>query len=75
MWKFKKKLSIKDDDTTHTENFYNEEVLNCSITRSRFESIYQEYLEKLIPPLDRILNDTNMKNNDIYEIILVGKLK
>ena len=68
----KKILSIKDKDEIYIENFYNEEVLNCSITRSRFEMICKEYFEKLIPPLDRILNDAHMKNTDINEIILVG---
>ena len=68
----KKILSIKEEDTIYIEDFYKEEILNCLITRSRFEFICKEYFDKLIPPLDRILNDAHMKNTDINEIILVG---
>ena len=68
----KKMLSTKDEDTIYIEDFYNEEILNCSITRARFEYICKKYFDKLIPPLDKILNDTHMKNTDINEIILVG---
>ena len=70
--KTKKILSIKEEDTIYVDNFYKEETLNISITRAKFESLCQEYFEKLNTPIDEVLNSSNKKIEDIKEIILVG---
>ena len=68
----KKILSIKDDDTIFIEDFYDNETLDCPITRAFFEHICDEYFKKLIPPLHKVLSDANIDKNNISEIILVG---
>ncbi len=68
----KKILSIKEEDTIFIEDFYKEQALKCLITRANFENLCNEFFEKLIPPIDKVLNDINLKSEDINEIILVG---
>ena len=68
----KKILSIKTEDTIYIEDFYKDQALNCFITRAKFENLCNIFFNKLIPPIDRVLNDINLKAEDINEIILVG---
>ena len=69
----KKILSIKDEDNIYIEDFYEEESLSKRITRAKFEELCKEYFDKLIPPLDRVIEDAKIKGvNKIDEIILVG---
>jgi L1 cell adhesion molecule like protein len=68
----KKILSIKESDTIYIEDFYDENTLNCQITRAKFISLCKEYFDKLIPPIDKVLSDAKKKETDINEIILVG---
>ena len=68
----KKYLSIKFEDTIYIEDFYKGETLCCKITREQFEKICKPDFDKLIPPIDRVLSDQKMKEEDINEIILVG---
>ena len=68
----KKMLSIKEEDSVFIEEFYKGETLNCKITRASFEKICSEDFKKLSPPIERVLSDSNIKPEDINEIVLVG---
>ena len=68
----KKFLSQKTEDSIFIEDFYNGESLNCKITRAQFEYICRKLFERLIPPLDTILNESKITSDKIDEIILVG---
>ena len=70
--KTKKILSIKEEDTIYVENFYKEETLNCRITRAKFEDLCQDCFDKLITPIEEVLQLSNKNTEDIKEIILVG---
>ena len=70
--KTKKILSIKEEDIIYVENFYKEETLNCRITRAKFEDLCQDCFDKLIIPIDEVLQASNKNTEDIKEIILVG---
>ena len=69
--KTKKMLSIKEEDTIYIEDFYNGLVLNCSIKRSNFEDLCEEYFNQLIPTIKNVLTHKN-KEIKINEIVLVG---
>lgn len=68
----KKILSIRENDTIYIEDFYKEETLSCQITRAKFEDLCKEYFDKLMAPIDKVLNFTKKTVDDINEIILVG---
>ena len=68
----KKILSVKFEDRIYLEDFYQELPINCTITRAKFEELCKEFFEKLIPPINDVLNYAKIKNTDIDEIILVG---
>ena len=68
----KKVLSQKEEDILFLEDFYEEEPLNCKITKAKFEDLCKDYFNKLLPPIDDVLKDSKIKNTDINEIILVG---
>jgi len=70
--KTKKILSIKEEDKIYVYNFYNEETLDCSITRDKFEDLCQDCFDKIIISIDEVLQVSKKNSEDIKEIILVG---
>ena len=63
----KKFLSQKTEDSIFIEDFYKGESLNCKITRAQFEYICRKLFERLIPPLDTILNESKITSDKIDE--------
>ncbi|UCG20363.1 MAG: molecular chaperone DnaK [Deltaproteobacteria bacterium] len=46
--------------------------LNIKLTRSKMESMVEDLIEKLVPPMQTALKDAGLKTSDIDEVILVG---
>ncbi len=46
--------------------------LNIKLTRAKLESLVDDLIEKLLPPIHTALKDANLKPSDIDEVILVG---
>ena len=46
--------------------------LNFKLTRSKFESLVMDLLEKTLPPCRQALEDAGLKTNQIDEAVLVG---
>ena len=46
--------------------------LNYQLTRSKFEQLVDDLIQKTIPPMKQALTDAGMKPSDIDEVILVG---
>lgn len=46
--------------------------LNIRITRSTFEALTKDLLERCIPPFNQALSDAGLRPQDIDEVILVG---
>jgi molecular chaperone DnaK len=46
--------------------------LNIKLTRSKLESMVEDLIEKLLPPMQTALKDAGLKTSDIDEVILVG---
>ena len=70
--KTKKILSIKEEDKIYVDNFYNDQTLDFSISRAKFEDLCQDCFAKLIIPIDEVLKAGNKNAENIKEIILVG---
>ena len=68
----KKYLSINLQEKISIEDFFDSKPLCIEITRSKFEYLCKDLFERLVIPLDKIMNETNLKSTDIDEIILVG---
>ncbi|MCG6980477.1 MAG: molecular chaperone DnaK [Deltaproteobacteria bacterium] len=46
--------------------------LNIKLSRSKMESMVEDLIEKLVPPMQTALKDAGLKTSDIDEVILVG---
>ena len=46
--------------------------LNMTVTRSKFEQLVEDLVQRCVPPLEKALGDSKMNPRDIQEVILVG---
>ena len=46
--------------------------LNLTITRSQFEQMIEDVIEKTLEPCKRVLQDSGLDKSDVNEVILVG---
>jgi molecular chaperone DnaK len=46
--------------------------LNMKLTRSKFEQMVEDILQRTVPPLKQALGDAGLKPGDIDEVVLVG---
>ena len=70
--KAKKKLSYDLETSISIDQFYNEETLNINITREKFENLCKDLFDKLIKPLDDVLDKAKVGESEINEIVFVG---
>jgi molecular chaperone DnaK len=46
--------------------------LNMTITRSKFEQLVEDLVQRCVPPLEKAMSDAKMNPREIDEVILVG---
>jgi molecular chaperone DnaK len=46
--------------------------LTLDLTRSRFEQLVDDLVQRTIPPMEKALRDAGLKKGDVHEVILVG---
>ena len=46
--------------------------LNIELTRSKFEQLCEELINRTIPPMEKALSDAGLSKDDIDQVILVG---
>jgi molecular chaperone DnaK len=46
--------------------------MNLKLTRAKLESLVEELVDKLLPPMERALKDAGLSRSEIDEVILVG---
>jgi len=46
--------------------------LNVKLTRAKLESLVEELIEKLVPPVHMALKDSGISPNEVDEVVLVG---
>jgi len=70
--KAKIKLSDELETTIDIDEFFNNELLHIKITREFFENLCKDLFDKLIIPVDKVLEIGQKGYSDIKEIIFVG---
>ena len=70
--KAKIRLSSELETNIDIDDFYKDEFLHIKLTRQKFEEISKDLFEKLIEPLDKVLDDAKQGISDINQIVLVG---
>ena len=70
--KAKIRLSSELETNIDIDDFYNNEFLHIKLTRQTFENISKDLFDKLIGPLDKVLDDAELGISDITQIVLVG---
>jgi len=45
---------------------------NSTITRARFEDMNQDYFQKCMSPVEKVVKDAKMSKGQIHEVVLVG---
>ncbi|CAB1108823.1 HSP70 [Ectocarpus sp. CCAP 1310/34] len=45
---------------------------NSTITRARFEDMNQDYFQKCLSPVEKVVKDAKMSKGQIHEVVLVG---
>ena len=66
------KLSTEQEVSIDIDDFYNRELLHSKITRNYFEEICKDLFDKLIKPLDKIIEHCPKSIEGINEIVFVG---
>ena len=70
--KAKIRLSLEKETNIYIDEFYNKELLHIKIKRETFEYICQDLFNKLIKPLDKVIDDAEKGVSEIKEIVFVG---
>ena len=70
--KAKIQLSTEKVAIIDIDEFYNEQLLHMELTRETFEKICEDLFNKLIPPLDDVLENAKVGISQIKEIVFVG---
>ena len=45
---------------------------NSTITRARFEDMNQDYFQKCLTPVEKVVRDAKLSKGQIHEVVLVG---
>ena len=70
--KIKRVLSDSQDTTLSLHNFYKNNDIMKTISRTEFENLCKDLFDRLKIPLDEALEDARLTKNEIDEIVLVG---
>ena len=70
--KAKIRLSLEKETNIYIDEFYNKELLHIKLKRETFELICQDLFNKLIKPLDKVIDDAKKGVSEIKEIVFVG---
>ncbi|CAF1034114.1 unnamed protein product [Adineta steineri] len=68
----KRILSSERQTTIEIASFYNNEDFNEILTRAKFEELNIDLFRSTLKSVQKVLEDADLKKNDILEIVLVG---
>lgn len=68
----KKILSTQDNTIIAVKDFYQNKNIYIKLSRKLFQSICKEILLLCLKPVERVLESSNLKREEIDEVILVG---
>eukprot|EP01006_Ploeotia_vitrea_P051233 TRINITY_DN67538_c0_g1_i1.p1 TRINITY_DN67538_c0_g1~~TRINITY_DN67538_c0_g1_i1.p1 ORF type:complete len:124 (-),score=8.34 TRINITY_DN67538_c0_g1_i1:902-1273(-) len=58
--------TIEVDSLAETEDFV------ITVTRAKFEELCLPYFKECIPPVEKVLKDSQIAKNQVHEVVLVG---
>merc|ERR1711931_180887 len=70
--KAKRTLSSQHQARIEIESFYEGEDFAETITRAKFEELNMDLFRSTMKPVQKVLEDSDLKKNEIDEIVLVG---
>jgi heat shock protein 5 len=70
--KAKRTLSSQHQTKIEIESFFDNEDFSETLTRAKFEELNVDLFRLTMKPVQRVLEDANMKKSEIDEIVLVG---
>jgi len=70
--KAKRALSSAHQTRIEIESFFEGEDFSETLTRARFEELNMDLFRSTLKPVQKVLDDGDMKKNEVDEIVLVG---
>lgn len=70
--KAKRALSSQHQARIEIESLYDGEDFSETLTRARFEELNMDLFRSTMKPVEKVLQDSGLKKNEIHEIVLVG---
>jgi len=68
----KRSLSNSHQQRIEIESFFDGADLSETITRAKFEELCMDLFKKTLGPVERVLDDSGLKKNQVDELVLVG---
>ncbi|KAF1766532.1 hypothetical protein GCK72_006489 [Caenorhabditis remanei] len=70
--KAKRALSTQHQTKIEIESLYDGEDFSETLTRAKFEELNMDLFRATLKPVQKVLEDADMKKTDVHEIVLVG---
>lgn len=70
--KAKRILSSSAQTTIEVDSLAESEDFSMTITRAKFEELCMSQFKETIPPVEKVLRDSQMSKNQIHDVVLVG---
>ncbi len=70
--KVKQILSSQDQAKIEIESFFDNEDFSETLTRAKFEELNMDLFRSTMKPVQKVLEDSDLKKSDIAEVVLVG---
>ena len=70
--KAKRILSSSAQTTIEVDSLAESEDFSLTITRAKFEELCMSMFKDTIPPVEKVLRDSQMSKNQIHDVVLVG---
>merc|ERR1719421_2619435 len=68
----KRSLSIQHQVRVEIEGLYDNQDFSETLTRARFEELCIDLFKKTLTPVQKVMDDSEMKKSEIDEVVLVG---
>ncbi|CAF1053854.1 unnamed protein product [Didymodactylos carnosus] len=70
--KAKRTLSSQHQTKIEIESFFDNEDFSEALTRAKFEELNMDLFRSTMKPVQKVLEDSDLKKTDIVEVVLVG---
>ncbi|CAF0899217.1 unnamed protein product [Didymodactylos carnosus] len=70
--KAKRTLSSQHQTKIEIESFFDNEDFSETLSRAKFEELNMDLFRSTMKPVQKVLDDADMKKSDIVEVVLVG---